>query len=713
MTTVDSNNSNLNQRQNEAVEATEGRVRVIAGAGSGKTRVLAHRFAFIINELGVSPGNVLCLTFTNKAAHEMKQRISRLVDRGSVNDFVCTIHSFCVKFLRKEIYRIGFPKNFTIIDPEDAKQLARQAMEEFGIDRKKTTAERFLKQVAGYKGWDPAGYIQKHLLPQSPAEAPDAVVRFIRLQLKNFCLDYDDLLYFTLYILDHFPDANKYWTEKLNYVMVDEVQDCSGDDWKLLNAITAHHGNLFVVGDPDQAIYEWRGANPKIFVDFKAHTDVILDRNYRSTPDILNVANAIIANNVKRVPKDLYTVRMNERPVIYRHEKSESDEADNIASTIADSIAEGRKPSDHAILYRASHISRRLEQSLMQKKIPYTVWGGVKFFERREIKDALAYMRLTVNHNDDISFRRIVNVPSRKFGAVTLEKLQSLADLEQASLFETLKNNLSDPPFNKAQIRDFVALIENCGSLIKDTTASDLTESLMQNSGMTDMLRTDPEEERLENLNELMNAIAEFDSRNIREENATLDAYLQEVALYTNLDLENDKDKVRLMTIHQSKGLEFPIVFIAGLTEGIFPSHRTIRERRLDGEEEERRLMYVAVTRAENILYLSESEGYLNEKGVMKYPSRFISEIPAEMLITEGNPDPELFAGTRSLVAQLNAETDMHSEAQWGAGTEVIHKVFGRGIIESFDASANSYKVRFGDKIRQLIPRVLTLATKD
>ena len=704
-------NTNLNNRQQEAVEATEGRVRVVAGAGSGKTRVLAHRFAYLVNDLGIDPGNILCLTFTNKAAHEMKQRISKLVDRGSVNDFVCTIHSFCVKFLRREIYRIGFPKNFIVIDPEDAKQIARQAMEEYGIDRKKTTAERFLKQVAGYKGWDPSGYIQKHLLPQAADESSDAIVRFIRLQLKNYALDYDDLLYFTLYILQHFPDAEKYWTEKLNSVMVDEVQDCSGDDWKLLYAITAHHGNLFVVGDPDQAIYEWRGANPKIFVDFRANDDIILDRNYRSTPDILNVANAIISNNVKRVPKDLYTAKTNERPVIYRHEKGEEEEAENIAATIADSIKSGIKPSNHAILYRASHISRRIEQALMKQKLPYTVWGGVKFFERREIKDALAYMKLTANHNDDLSFRRIVNVPSRKFGAASLEKLQAIADQSNLSLFASLQANIDTPPFNRKPVREFVDLITQASLVMRDNTASDMAEMLMNRSGLTDLLRTDTEEERLENLTELMNAIAEFDNRNAREDNATLEAYLQEVALYTNLDLENEKDNVRLMTIHQSKGLEFPIVFVAGLTEGIFPSHRSIRERRLDGEEEERRLMYVAVTRAESLLYLSESEGYLNDKGVMKYPSRFISEIPAVMLEIIGNPSQELFEGTRALVAQLNAETDMASQAHWPNGSTVVHKVFGEGVIESYDAKANSYSVRFNNKVRQLIPRVLTLKT--
>ncbi|MDE6792653.1 MAG: ATP-dependent helicase, partial [Muribaculaceae bacterium] len=323
---------NLNERQQEAVEATEGRVRVVAGAGSGKTRVLAHRYAFLVNDIGISPGNILCLTFTNKAAQEMKRRISTMVDRGSVNDFICTIHSFCAKFLRREIYRIGYPKNFTIIDEEDGKVLARQAMQEFGVDRRKTTAERFLKSVAALKGYEPTHYIQRHLLPHSSPEAPDATVRYLKLQLKQFALDYDDLLYFTLYILNHFDDARKYWTEKLNYVMVDEVQDCTGDDWKLLHAITQHHGNLFVVGDPDQAIYEWRGANPKIFVDFKAKTDIILNQNYRSTPDILDVANSIIDHNHNRVKKDLFTLRPNERKRVHVHSKSDKEEADFIAA---------------------------------------------------------------------------------------------------------------------------------------------------------------------------------------------------------------------------------------------------------------------------------------------------------------------------------------------------------------------------------------------
>ena len=340
------NNITLNIRQSEAVKATEGRVRVVAGAGSGKTRVLAHRYAFLVNELGISPGNILCLTFTNKAAQEMKSRIARMVDRGSVNDFICTIHSFCVKFLRREIYRIGYPKNFTVLDEEDARSLAKQAMEEFGVDRRKLTAERFLTKVSALKGYNIDAYIQRHLLPASSPECPDELVRYIRLQLKHYALDYDDLIYFTIYILNHFEDARRYWTDKLNYIMVDEVQDCSSDDWKLLNILASGHGNLFVVGDPDQAIYEWRGANPKIFIDFKAATDVILNENYRSTPDILEIANSIISNNRNRVPKELYTMRLNERRPAYRHAASEREEAEFIADTIEKGLKNGESARD-------------------------------------------------------------------------------------------------------------------------------------------------------------------------------------------------------------------------------------------------------------------------------------------------------------------------------------------------------------------------------
>lgn len=698
----------LNARQTQAVEASEGRVRVVAGAGSGKTRVLAHRYAFLVNELGISPGNILCLTFTNKAAQEMKRRISGMVDRGSVNDFICTIHSFCVKFLRREIYRIGYPKSFTVIDEEDAKQLAKQAMEEFGVDRRKLTAERFLTQVAALKGYDIDAYIQRHLLPASPAECPDMLVRYMRLQLKHYALDYDDLIYFTIYILNHFPDAREYWTDKLNYIMVDEVQDCSADDWKLLGILAERHGNLFVVGDPDQAIYEWRGANPSIFVRFKAATDIILNENYRSTPDILEIANSIIANNRNRVPKELYTMRLNERRAVYRHARSEREEADFIADTIEEGIKQGDSPRDFAVLYRSTFMSRGIEQQLLKRKIPYSVWGGVRFFERKEIKDVICYLRLVASDADDMAFARIVNLPARKFGATSMARLRALAEQSGQPLMTTLRQAVDTPAFNRPQTRAFIELIDNARRLAPSMPVSELTDRILNDSRLADHYRMDEREDRLENIAELIGSMREFELSRDDDDDRALDAYLQEIALYTNADSAPDKDKVKLMTIHQSKGLEFPTVFVTGLTEGAFPNHRSIRERRQDGEEEERRLMYVAVTRAESMLYLSESEGYLNDNGALKYPSRFISEIPEVLLTVEGNPDPQLFEGTRRMVSMLNSELMTGDDTPMPPGTAVEHRVFGRGTVVSYDPAARSYRVKFDKSERDLVARVLT-----
>lgn len=698
----------LNARQTQAVEASEGRVRVVAGAGSGKTRVLAHRYAFLVNDLGISPGNILCLTFTNKAAQEMKRRISGMVDRGSVNDFICTIHSFCVKFLRREIYRIGYPKSFTVIDEEDAKQLAKQAMEEFGVDRRKLTAERFLTQVAALKGYDIDAYIQRHLLPASPAECPDMLVRYMRLQLKHYALDYDDLIYFTIYILNHFPDAREYWTDKLNYIMVDEVQDCSADDWKLLGILAERHGNLFVVGDPDQAIYEWRGANPSIFVRFKAATDIILNENYRSTPDILEIANSIIANNRNRVPKELYTMRLNERRAVYRHARSEREEADFIADTIEEGIKQGDSPRDFAVLYRSTFMSRGIEQQLLKRKIPYSVWGGVRFFERKEIKDVICYLRLVASDADDMAFARIVNLPARKFGATSMARLRALAEQSGQPLMTTLRQAVDTPAFNRPQTRAFIELIDNVRRLAPSMPVSELTDRILNDSRLADHYRMDEREDRLENIAELIGSMREFELSRDDDDDRALDAYLQEIALYTNADSAPDKDKVKLMTIHQSKGLEFPTVFVTGLTEGTFPNHRSIRERRQDGEEEERRLIYVAVTRAESMLYLSESEGYLNDNGALKYPSRFISEIPEVLLTVEGNPDPQLFEGTRRMVSMLNSELMTGDDTPMPPGTAVEHRVFGRGTVVSYDPAARSYRVKFDKSERDLVARVLT-----
>lgn len=698
----------LTKYQQQAVEATEGLVRVVAGAGSGKTRVLAHRYAFMVNELGISPANILCLTFTNKAAQEMKRRIAAMVDKGSVNDFICTIHSFCAKLLRREIYRLGYPKSFLILDQEDARTLARQAMQEWGIDRKKTTAERFLSQISAFKGKDPDAYIHAWLLPGAPATAPDAMVRYMQLQRKHYSLDYDDLVYFALHILTHYPDAREYWTKKLNYVMIDEVQDLCGDDWKLLDILQSYHRNLFVVGDPDQAIYEWRGGNPAIFVNFKPQTDIILNQNFRSTPDILDVANSIIANNRNRIPKELFTTRLNERRVVYSHFRSEKEEAADIAARIHEEVKKGRDYRNFAILYRSSFLSRTIEQALMKEKIPYTVWGGVRFFERKEVKDIISFLRLVASDDDDLAFSRVANLPPRGFGAKTMETLRKNAEASGLHLFPTLCEMADVKPFDKPKIHAFIDLVMQARELSRSLPVSELTDWILNNSGLSDLYRTDEMEERLENVTELLAAMREFELTRYDDDDARLTDYLQEISLYSNPDSARDTSHVRLMTIHQSKGLEFPVVFVIGLTEGVFPNHRSIRERRKDGEEEERRLMYVACTRACDLLCLSESEGYLNESTALKYPSRFLTEINTALLEIHGNPDPALLSGTRNMVDMLNAGLFLASDDVWPAGTKVSHRAFGEGVVAAYDAAAKSYTVRFASCERQLLPKFLT-----
>ena len=689
---------NLNDKQLEAVKATEGKVRVVAGAGSGKTRVLAHRYAYLVNEMGIDPGNILCMTFTNKAAREMKNRIAKLVHRAHVNDFVCTIHGFCVKFLRREIHRIGYPKNFMVMDDEDSKVLAKQVMEEMHLDATNTTIKDFLRGVAQYKATIPHIYIPKIILPSAHLEAKDVdeVVRYIQLQLKNFVLDFNDIIYFTLFIMENFQDALKYWQELLNYIQVDEVQDCNGSDWAIINHISEGYGNLFIVGDPDQAIYEWRGSVPDAFIQFPADTDIVLNQNYRSTPNILDVANSIISHNENRIPKDLFTEIPADRIVIHHHAKSEADECKWISDQIMEMAQNGAPFSNFAILYRASYLSRNIEQALMSKQIKYVVWGGIRFFERKEIKDCLAYLRLIANKNDDLSFIRIINVPQRKFGKVSQERLKAIADKEGLSLYEALLKHKDEEYFaTKPEVIQFLQLIDDCKGFSSFTSIGDLLDYVLNESGLEKMYRDLGEDERLENIEELKQSIRDYETTNMESEIILLDNYLQDVALYTNADYKEDGETVKLMTIHQAKGLEFPYVFISGLSEGIFPNHRSIRERNKRAEEEERRLMYVAVTRAEKALFLTESEGYDHAARTEKFPSRYLLEIKDDLLQVDGDIDAELLknllANTKKIMEGMSMDI---SPIEFEVGNTVKNKFFGVGtIIER--ASDTSYKVKF------------------
>ena len=704
----------LNDRQLEAVKATEGRVRIIAGAGSGKTRVLAYRYAYLVDVLGIDPGNILCLTFTNKAAAEMRNRINKLIGGEHASDFICTIHSFCVKFLREEIFRLGYPKTFQILDEEDMKAIVKEALEENGIDRKESTVERFIKDFYKIKAFSDGSYIEGFLLPGAPEEIDDATLQYIRnncqektyevfkgtmvRQRKYLSLDFEDLISFTLHILNNFNDVKTKWQRKMNYVMVDEVQDCNARDWEIYEILSGFHGNLFLVGDPDQTIYEWRGAYLEKFLECRPKTDIIMAQNYRSTKTILDAANSIIENNDMRIPKDLYTQNTVGSPITHFHGKDDRQEADWISKQINLMKEGGAEYSDFAVLVRSSYLTRAIEQSFMRNKISYVIWGGVRFFERREIKDSLSYLRL-IAFDDDIAFKRIANVPSRKIGNKSMKTIMETAQDRGCSLFEALRILSSTKAFAKESVRKFIELIDTARTLSQGMSISNLMEYVLANSGLNELYRNDEEEERLENLNELVQSIKTYESDH-KEDEVSLESYLQDIALYTNVDNDRSKDNVKIMTIHQSKGLEFPNVFIAGLSDGIMPNKRSVRERKKKAMEEERRLMYVAVTRAEQKLFLTESEGYSAQGGFNKVPSRFLREIEEHLMVTEGHIDEDLWNRAAIFSRSLDAECGlvvMPERCGFLEGDEVIHDHFGYGIIRNIYDSGEYCEVEFFD----------------
>ena len=726
--------NDLNTRQREAVTSTEGRIRVIAGAGTGKTKALTYRYAYIVNELGIDPANILCLTFTNKAAQEMRNRIASFVHSGDYNDFVCTIDGFCVKMLRRDIYRLGFPKDFRILDEEDSKAVAKACMDELGIKRTEKTVKDFLAGISAAK--DLNDYIDTYMLPGScpPAAAAGAgaadnaaspaapspascMAAYTRRQMKDYALDFDDIENFAIYLLENFPEVKDYWQGQLNYIMVDEAQDCNADNWEIIEKLAARHHNLFVVGDPDQCIYEWRGARPSRFVDFASDKDIVLDENYRSTPNILDIANCVISNNINRIPKTLFTLAADGLKVVHYHGKTEKEEAEWIVGQIKRLVEEGGKLSAIAILYRSSYLSGVLEQELLAEHIPYAIWGGTRFYERKEIKDALSYLRLVADENDDLAFRRVINVPARGLGKKFLADLE---DSGEPSLMQALRNYCSSGRSgrNAAGASAFLEIIDSARSAAVESGISDLMNFLLEKSGLKKLYREDQDEDRLENIDELVKSMRFYEESHDGLE-ISLSDYLQDIALYSNADYRKESDTVKMMTIHQAKGLEFPHVFITGLSEGIFPSMRTIREYKKNGEEEERRLMYVAVTRAEKGLYLTESEGYNQSTRMNKYPSRFLAEIKQTLLVSEGHAVPEsLWKGTKNLIHILDEEnygtaagfiSEKTGDADSFAGERdeyaspfrigdiVSHKIFGYGEILSASKDWSSFNVRFRD----------------
>ncbi|MFD1604418.1 ATP-dependent helicase [Flavobacterium artemisiae] len=689
---------NLNPSQLQAVKTTEGYVRVIAGAGSGKTKALTSRFAYIVDRLGVSSSNILCVTFTNKAAQEMKKRVKALI--GDLYDvsFITTYHGFCVRFLREEINKIHYPKNFIILDAEDQKTILRDVFTELDINSKNLTFKQVLRFISKQKSTsDYLGYMieNKSFTPDEKDSLSSQVYqKYLDKQKRNYALDFDDLIHFTAFILDSSPDVLAKWQELLHYIQVDEAQDSSDSQFHLVEMLARVHQNLFLVGDPDQTIYEWRGAKPEYLVEFDqmfpdAQT-IFMNQNYRSTPNILKVGNHIIKNNKIRVDKDMVTDNPEGVEVVHFHGKNDFEETLWVASEIKEILkTENASYSDITILYRSNHLSRNIEQALIKENIPYAVFGGIRFFERREIKDVLSFLRLIVQ-GDNFSFLRMFNHPSRGLGKKFLERLSFLAGEQNLSLLQALENNIEDKELNKKGASDFLNLISELRIDSENNSISDLVKIILDKSGLSELYRKDGDEDRLENIKELVSSMMLLEKENNGPINIV--EYLQEIALYTDLDKDNEnQNKVRLMTIHISKGLEFPYVFLCGFTEGVLPSALSIKERRKRAIEEERRLMYVAVTRAEKRFYMTDSEGFNFTTGLNKYPSRFLFEIKEEFYVRKGKLSPEILQAAQSTVAaSQNSEDTAFQE-----GDLVNHPVWNKGKIVQVDKEKNRYIVHF------------------
>ncbi|QSW88450.1 UvrD-helicase domain-containing protein [Flavobacterium endoglycinae] len=695
---------NLNPNQLQAVKTTEGYVRVIAGAGSGKTKALTSRFAYIVDRLGINSSNILCVTFTNKAAQEMKKRVKALI--GDLYDvsFITTYHGFCVRFLREEINKIHYPKNFIILDAEDQKTILREVFTELDINSKNLTFKQVLRFISKQKSTsDYLAYMleNKSFTPdQKDSLSSQVYQKYLDKQKRNYALDFDDLIHFTAFILDSNPDVLLKWQQMLHYIQVDEAQDSSDNQFHLVEMLSRVHQNLFLVGDPDQTIYEWRGAKPEYLVEFDqmfpGTKTIIMNQNYRSTPNILKVGNHIIKNNTVRVDKDMVTDNPEGVEVVHFHGKNDFEETLWVASEIKEILkTENAAYSDITILYRSNHLSRNIEQALIKENIPYAIFGGVRFFERREIKDVLSFLRLIVQ-GDNFSFLRMFNHPARGLGKKFLEKLSLLANEQNLSLLQALQNNIEDKELNKKGAADFLSLVADLKIDAQSNSISDLVKIILDKSGLSELYRKDGDDDRLENIKELVSSMMLLEKENNGPVNIV--EYLQEIALYTDMDKDTEnQDKVRLMTIHISKGLEFPYVFLCGFTEGVLPSALSIKERRKRAIEEERRLMYVAVTRAEKRFYMTDSEGFNFTTGLNKYPSRFLFEIKEEFYVRKGKLSPEILQASQATAASLSGSSD----TAFKAGDLVMHPVWNKGKVQAVDREKNQYIVHFFEMDRE------------
>ena len=692
----------LNASQREAVETTEGYVRVIAGAGSGKTKALTQRYMYLVQELGISTANLLCVTFTNKAANEMKRRIrSGIGDQDTA--LICTFHGFGVQLLREDIHTLQYPDDFLVLDEEDAETLLRHVYETAKISSSKYTYS-MAKTLIGERKQD-LGYIEsfreldiaplRQQYEQAQTTEDKIFFGYLYEQRKCYGLDFDDLIYMTLYILQHYEEKRQKWQERLEYIMVDEFQDVSARQYELVSILSGYHQNLFIVGDPDQTIYTWRGARVEYILNFdkiypEAHT-IFMNENYRSLTDILQVSNSLIEKNQKRVEKRLQPVRSGDQPVLYFHAKTLQEEAGWMVGEIRKLLAKGVTHEQIAVLYRAHAVSRSVEEAFIREKLPYVLYSGIAFYQRREIKDMICYLRMLVM-GDDWSFLRIINEPKRNFGEKRLKILQDYAEQQGVSLYAALRANLEQPLIAKSKAADFVTLIEKYRKCYKEMRITDVLAGILSDSGYEAMLRSSGDDERLDNLSELRQAVYEYEAKAVEEHG--LEDYLQRIALFTTMDRAERKGTIKLMTIHTAKGLEFPYVFVCGMNEGIFPSKHVCT---LDQLEEERRLAYVAFTRAENALYLSDAEGVSHDGGY-RFPSRFILNVDKAYLHYVVPLDDQLADQTLQHIAANERIFTALEHPAFTVGDIVEHRLLGRGTVQAVDTEHSCYKIRFEGK---------------
>ncbi|MCD7839407.1 MAG: ATP-dependent helicase [Erysipelotrichaceae bacterium] len=671
----------LNNKQKEAATYLASNLRIVAGAGSGKTRVLTYRIAYLIEDVGIEPYRILAITFTNKAANEMKERVINILGDYASGATLCTIHSLCVRILRKHINALGYPHSFIIIDEEDQKSLLKKLCKEKEIDNKIITIKSLIQYISTQKNNRIKPSLAYDFAGDSIADQQKAVIyeAYEDYNQEHFMLDFDDLLLKTLELFEEFPDILNYWQRRYQYIHVDEFQDVGTIDYNLIRYLS-EKAILCVVGDPDQTIYSFRGSDVNFIMNFDSDFEdvktVVLDRNYRSTQTILDVSNHLIKNNHNRVDKDLYTLEDTGDKIHHYCAVDEENEATYVIDTIEDMMSHGCKESDFAILYRANYLSRTFEQKLIQRHINYKIFGGLKFFNRKEVKDALSYIRLMVN-GDDLSFERIVNVPSRGVGAKTLEKIQLKAIEYGITDYEALCSFSQEIGLSakaKKALINFVSSIEKAKK--SDLPLHEVFEQLLNDVGYMQMLKKDNDENRIANIMELKNSIANY--MESHEDTATFESYLQDIALYTSQDDIDNRDYVSLMSIHMAKGLEFNYVFVVGCSQEIFPSPRSLMEAGEDGMEEERRLAYVAFTRAKKGLYITENTGYSYVNQSSKTGSQFIKELGEKHVEHIGRKSDYY----DDIVKQMDKKkVEIKNEQDYRQGELVMHNVFGKGVV--------------------------------